>query len=152
MCKNLLEAGRIGNIYLIKYFIENGVDPHCNDDELFCSVCSFGYFDIVKYLVEEVGGVDIHAHDDWAFREAVAMSHYDIVEYIWNIGNVDLHMMDDHNLSGAVIIEDVYMVKYLLSLDNYSDEVLDKFSYFTNNPDIKKILYDKKQNQFTSSG
>jgi ankyrin repeat protein len=92
--KVLLQSSKIGNLELIKYLVEKGVNINSKDNNgnnalLFAS--SFGYLKIVKYLVEK--GVNIHDKNNAGNNALLFTSpggHLKIVKYLVEKG-VNIH-------------------------------------------------------------
>lgn len=83
----LLEAAKEGEVPLVKYSLEKGIDINSRDNYglTALSLASInGKIDVVKYLVER--GYDIHINNDEAFRMAVLQNHLDIVKYLLHHG------------------------------------------------------------------
>lgn len=66
---------------IVKELIKRGANVHANNDEALEYACELGYFDLVKYLVEDAGA-NIFAEGRKAWQEASFSGHNHIVEYL----------------------------------------------------------------------
>ena len=66
---------------IVKELIKRGANVHANNDEALEYACELGYFDLVKYLVEEAGA-NIFAEGRKSWQEASFSGHDHIVEYL----------------------------------------------------------------------
>ena len=104
-------AAENGNLELVKFLVDNNADIHAYNDYAFRYAAGYGYLDIVEYLIDK--GVDIHTENDWAFRHAVENGHLDVVRYLFDNG-VNVHIMDDA-IIWAAANNHLDMVEYLVS-------------------------------------
>ncbi len=58
MSERLLEAVRKDNLQLIKQYLDEGDDIHYKNDSVLIWAITYGYFDIVKFLIKK--GINIH--------------------------------------------------------------------------------------------
>lgn len=107
----LLTAIRINDLDIVKYFTERKVFI---DDgiSLFYSAKN-GYFDILKYLIEN--GADVHASNNVALRWASCKGHLEIVKYLVEKG-ANIHAEDNYALRYATQKQHLNIVNYLNSL------------------------------------
>ena len=61
----------------VKYLIENGSDIHAENDEALEITSEYGYFDIVKYLVE-----NSTTNNHNALRLSMLNGHIRIIDYL----------------------------------------------------------------------
>jgi len=69
-----------GDLQVIKYYIEKGVDIHINNDYPLQCASRVGDLDVVKYLVEK--GANIHALDDFPLQIATDFAYYDVLKVL----------------------------------------------------------------------
>ncbi len=71
-------AAEFGYFKIVKYLVEQGADIYIGNEYSLMLVSYNGYLEIVQYLVEKVA--NIYAND-FAFKYASANNHLDIVRY-----------------------------------------------------------------------
>lgn len=69
-----------GNVDVVKYIIEKGIDISANNNRAFESAVSSEKLDIVKLLVEQ--GVSINHNNNFALKHSVENGYFDIVNYL----------------------------------------------------------------------
>ena len=97
-------AASHGHLDVVKYLVESGVDIHTGEENALALASFHGYLDVVKYLIEQ--GADIHADSNKAFRYAAEAGHLPVIKYLIKQG-ADIHAVDDE----AFVHQDV--VNYL---------------------------------------
>jgi len=111
---NLVKYSAEGNLDVVKYLVENGVDIYANNYLAFRRSAENGHLDVVKYLVEN------GANDDYALNYALRWSaengHLDIVKYLVEKG-ADIHANDDEALRWSAGKGHLEVVKYLVEKD-----------------------------------
>lgn len=75
----IIWASCYGNLEIVKYLVEKGVDIHHRDDESIIEASRHGHLEVVKYLVEN--GADINANDNAALYMAYD-EHLEIVKFL----------------------------------------------------------------------
>ena len=60
----------IWTVDTFKYFIEEGINIHADDDYALIYAAKNGYLEVVRYLIEN--GANIHARNDYAFKYGTA--------------------------------------------------------------------------------
>lgn len=63
----------IWTVDTFKYFIEEGINIHADDDFALRCAAENGYLEVIRYLIEN--GANIHANDDFALRCAAVYGH-----------------------------------------------------------------------------
>ena len=56
----------IWTVDTFKYFIEEGINIHADDDDALQSASENGHIEVVRYLIDK--GANIHVTDDYAFK------------------------------------------------------------------------------------
>lgn len=105
-----------GNLELVKFLVEKGIDIHYEDDAPVRYASEDGYVDIVKYLVEQ--GADIHALDDFALRFASERGHLDVVEYLVGQG---ANVNSDNDFALRVASQNGYLKIAKILVENGAD-------------------------------
>lgn len=115
---DFLEACWHGCFETIKKYAESGGDVHINNEEAFRKCCHFGYFDIVKYLVEE-HNADIHAENEDGFHGSCHMTNFniDICKYLISKG-VNIHTENEEGFRNACATGSLELVKCLAKEHN----------------------------------
>ena len=83
----------IWTVDTFKYFIEEGINIHADDDWALISAAFNGYLEVVRYLIDN--GANIHARNDDALRCAAQNGHLEVVQYLIDKG-ADIHADDDY--------------------------------------------------------
>ena len=83
----------IWTVDTFKYFIEEGINIHADDDYALIYAAKNGYLEVVRYLIDK--GVNIHADNDWALKYAAGNGHLEVVQYLIDKG-ADIHADDDY--------------------------------------------------------
>lgn len=134
-------ACKVGNVDVMKYLIELGVDIHTTIEAGFRLACMNGHIDVVKYLVLNQDFKDCNAHgfrnacwygridvvkylvlinkdtiDEEGFRLACMNGRIDIVRYIVENTNINIHGRRGANLRGAYLNGHIDIVQYLVTL------------------------------------
>ena len=154
MCNKAFECfSFLGNIELVKYFLDNGADVHSSNDYAVRTASQKGYLEIVKYLVEN--GANIHADNDRAFLSAIQHGHFEVVKYLVEKG-ANIHANNDDAVRLAIQYKNFEIVKYLVEngIDIHALEDLSfKLSIIYGHIDITKFListdleyFSKKEN------
>ena len=78
--KTAEEAAKCGNLIGLKYFIDQGMDIHANDDAALRRASEYGHLFMVKYLVGL--GANIHANSDEALEISTKNGHSDVAKYL----------------------------------------------------------------------
>jgi len=86
---NLKYFGKINDMKVVKYLVENGADIHADEDYALRWSALNGHLEVVKYLVEI--GADIYARDNYALKYSAINGHLDIVKYLVENG-ADIHV------------------------------------------------------------
>jgi len=137
---NLIKYSKEGNLEIVKYLVENGVDIHYKNDKALRKSAREGHIEIFKYLVEN--GADIHADNDYAFSWSVVNGESRLVKYLIEKG-VDIHYDNDYALRISAEYGRFKLVRYLL--ENGADinviEDIDEIE----NEDMKKYLIRMKK-------
>jgi ankyrin repeat protein len=77
-----------GNIEMIKFLIENGINIHNDNDRPFAVACSGGKIDVVKIFIENK--FDIHIDDDYALKVSCQRGHLDLVKFLISNGEISM--------------------------------------------------------------
>ena len=101
----------IWTVDTFKYFIEEGINIHADDDYALRYAAGNGHLEVVQYLIDK--GADIHAYDDWAFRYSSENGYLEVVQYLIDKG-ADIHAYDDDALKYAAINGYLEVVRYLI--------------------------------------
>ena len=83
----------IWTVDTFKYFIEESINIHADDDFALIYAAKNGNLELVKFLVDK--GANIHADDDYALRYAAENGHLEVVQYLIDKG-ADIHADDDY--------------------------------------------------------
>ena len=106
-------AAENGWLEVVKFFAEQGVDIHAEDEIVLRSAVEHDYaLDVVKYLVEQ--GADIHSNNEAPLCKAVAEGALNVVKYLVEQG-ADIHARNDYPLRVAKAENYQSMVEYLMS-------------------------------------
>jgi len=103
----LTQASASGELQLVKWLLQNGLDIHARHEQSLSLAALNGRLEVVKYLVEQ--GADIHALDDHALRNAARYGYLKVVKYLVEHG-ANIHAV---NLDNNKHLE---VVKYLETL------------------------------------
>ena len=76
-------AAEKGNLEVVKFLVEEGVDVHTYDDCALCGAAEKGHLEVVKFLVAK--GADVHARDNYALRWAADKGHLEIVKFLKSV-------------------------------------------------------------------
>jgi ankyrin repeat protein len=114
-----------GDINLVKKIIRSGVDINARHDPfewtLLGCACRNGWFDIVKYLLDE--GADVNAVDNTncaPLYEAAINGHMEIVEYLLSNG-ADKHHRNDFGSDARMIAETHNYIEVAEYIKSYDD-------------------------------
>ena len=83
----------IWTIDTFKYFIEEGINIHADDDWALRYAAINGYLEVVIYLIDK--GANIHADDDWALISAAFNGYLEVVRYLIDNG-ANIHARNDY--------------------------------------------------------
>ena len=134
-----IKAVTDGDLELVKYAVEKeNADIHTSEEYGLRIACSYGYYDIVKWLIgqgayiHEAGlnaachngqleivkllvtsGANIHIDDDFVLRSAADGGHFDVVKYLVENG-ANVSAANNLALTVACKRNHFEMVKYLL--------------------------------------
>ncbi|AQN68743.1 ankyrin repeat protein [Saudi moumouvirus] len=106
-------ASSSGELEVVKYLVENGIDIHADNDSALALASDRGHLEVVKYLVES--GANIHADKDYALRWASRCGYLDVVQYLVENG-ANINAKNDYSLRWASENGHLEVVKYLESL------------------------------------
>jgi len=128
-----------GHLNVVKYLLENGANIHAENDTALRYSAGKGHLDIVKYLVEK--GANIHAYDDYALRWSAQNGHLDVVKYLVEKG-ANIHAQNDLVLKWSALRGHLDIVKYLVENGANIDVIdIDNIKY----EDIRKYLIRMKK-------
>jgi hypothetical protein len=96
----------------------------------FSWACRYGYFDIVKFFVENLK-INIHENEDEALKSASDNCRWDIIKYLIEKGNLKNYSTKIFILSRAIGFENMEMIEYINEL-NLKNNV---------QPQIRKIYF-----------
>ena len=88
----------IWTVDTFKYFIEESINIHADDDFALIYAAKNGNLELVKFLVDK--GANIHADDDWALKYAAGNGYLEVVRYLVSKG-ANIHAYDDYALDCA---------------------------------------------------
>jgi len=77
---NLIWASARGNVEMVRWLIEMGVDIHAEREDALKIASKRGHTEIVKLLID--AGADIHSDNDEALRLALEKGYKDIVNLL----------------------------------------------------------------------
>lgn len=80
-------ASYYGNLNVVKYLVENGVDLRAENDYSVRAASQNGRLKVVKYLVEN--GADFRAENDYSVRAANRLGYIGVVDYLVEKGSFD---------------------------------------------------------------
>ena len=125
-----------GQLELVKYFIENGINLKENGIDGLCGACQKGQLEIIKYLLEK--GVDIHDVNDCALREAIESKQLEVTKYLLEKGAT----LYDEFIDLACKNKDLQIIDCLIEL---STDVINSLCYSSERGllDIVKYLVEK---------
>ena len=101
----------IWTVDTFKYFIEEGIDIHADDDWALRYAAFNGHLEVVQYLIDK--GADIHAYDDYALRYAAINGYLEVVRYLIDNG-ANIHARNDDALRCAAFNGHLEVVQYLI--------------------------------------
>ena len=111
----LIKAATAGELPIVKFAIEKGVDVNIDEDLAFRTASQFGHLDIVTFLFNK--GVNIHADKDAALRHATFHCHIDVIKYLIEHGaNIHVNKGEVRKIALRRCPE---IVKYLNSIKFY---------------------------------
>ena len=109
--QKLIEAAQNGDLEIVKYLVNQGVNIHANDDEALRDASYNGQLEVVKYLVEQ--GADIHAKNDYALRYSSENGYLEIVKYLIEQGAY-INALNDLAFKWASKEEHLEVIQYFL--------------------------------------
>ena len=104
-------AAKNGNLELVKFLVDNNADIHAYNDYAFRYAAEYGYLEIVKYLIDN--GANIHARNDYALIYAAGNGYLEVVQYLIENG-ANIHAYDDYALRYAAFNGHLEVVQYLI--------------------------------------
>ena len=114
----------IWTVDTFKYFIEEDIDIHVQNDYAFQYACETGNLELVKFWVDNNADI-IHADDDLALQLAARNGYLEVVRYLINNG-ADIHADNDWALQLAAKNGYLEVVRYLINngADIHADDDL----------------------------
>lgn len=129
-----------GYFDIVKYLVENGANIHYDFEYSLACASHNGHLDIVKYLVEH--GADINCNNTYALVWASSKKHLNVVKYLVEHG-ADIHTDNDLPLREAGKNGDIDMVKYLLKMGaNVEKYIYDLSHDVSKHNDADKYVLD----------
>ena len=101
------------SFHLESFKVHSNLITNDNKDILLKYAAEKGYFEIVKYLIEECN-CDPHLCLEHALRRAVRNGHFEIVKYLIETHHCDPHVESEDALRWAVENGHLKIVKYLI--------------------------------------
>ena len=98
----------IWTVDTFKYFIEESINIHADNDYALIYAAKNEYLEVVRYLIEN--GADIHADNDWALICAAQNGHLEVVKYL-----IDKGAKNDYVLQSAAQDGHLEVVRYLVN-------------------------------------
>jgi ankyrin repeat protein len=77
---DLFIATRDGDLDIIKYLLEQGLDIHAEHDAALFVASKYGHLPVVEYLIRR--GANVTADNDKALVAAIYGNHLDVVKYL----------------------------------------------------------------------
>lgn len=112
----ILAACSRGFLEIVKLLMEYGADTEDTDYSCLGMACYYGYFDIVKYLIQ--CGISIHhtcGLDDYEpFEYAYHSSHYEITRYLLKLG-ANVQIRNNEALCWAIRFYDTEFMRLFLN-------------------------------------
>lgn len=108
--KKLIRSAELGNLNVVKFFIENGANVNYNRTQCLRNASSEGHLKIVEYLIKN--GADVHADEEGALKLAVFNGYLEIVKFLIENG-ADYHIDNNYILRLANEKNHLDIVKYL---------------------------------------
>ena len=135
----------IGNIKILRMFLDSGCDIRIHNDMILCVSAEYGRLDIVKLAID--GGCDVHVCDDIALRMSAKNNHYAVVEYLLNNG-ADVSAADGGALGLSSAHGHVNVVRLLLDwgADMYVNNFALKMSMCFCRTEVVKLLLEQGKN------
>lgn len=114
---------------IFKYLVENGANIHIYSDIYIRNSCSYGYLEILKFVIKQEGGVKfLRKYGGYALQLALNNNQFEIMKYL-----IQSHI----KLSGANLIN------WPVSDSEYIREDIIYVLIKTNNLDIVKLLCEQ---------
>lgn len=126
-------AVKIGNIDIVTYFIDKGVDVNCLDGIAFLNSVEHNHVDITEILIEK--GAHIHKK---ALQLSASKGYYVMTELLLNNG-ADVNSDNNEALRLAIENNNIHTTEILLSRG-----AIVSFYYVTNNIRMIELLHKSK--------
>jgi ankyrin repeat protein len=106
-----IEAAKQGNIKILKYCLNRGVDINHRSGDALRWASLQGHLEAVKYLIQN--GSDEHVKSNWPLLLASQRGHLEVVKYLLNIGH-DIQALKHCALYNASTCGRLELVKFLV--------------------------------------
>jgi ankyrin repeat protein len=110
--ETVLNAAKNGHLQLVKEFIDDGANVRKFDDYALHWACGNGHFEMVKYLIEEVGA-NIESNRHFTVEQAAQYGHLEILKYLCEKKNANFKCNNNYPLRVAAWNGHLEVVKYL---------------------------------------
>ena len=134
----LITSTKIGNLSIMKYLIENGVDSNLGHIKLLVVACSKGYIPIVKYLIDI--GMKNHTVNTNCLNAAIQNGNLAIVKYLVEHGS----MYDLLSVCVAAKYGHLDIIEYLISKGIDIKPVFDHPERHPNTINILRLFFTNK--------
>jgi len=120
-----LQITRFGEVNLVKEYYQinkHKINISSNEEYIFCSVCSKGYLDIAKFLLEIKPDIDISIRGEEPIKRACEKGHLEIVKYLLQIKpDINLSISNNKPFIYSCKSGKLELVKFLFYLNNIKD-------------------------------
>lgn len=112
----LLYACKYGQLHIVKYLYEEGLDFSFNNHHPLRMACLNSQLDIVKFLVEH--GSDVDCQNGYPLMSASYGGHFEIVKYLVENG-ADIQSSQNYSVQYACKMKHFEIAKYLIKKGAY---------------------------------
>ncbi len=111
--------------YTLSFFgINNKINIHINNEDIFKFACRFTNIDVINFLLsleKTHGKIDIHNEDEYIFKLACLRGNLDIIKLLLSLeethGQIKIHIDDEYLFRHACFNGNLEIIKLLLSLE-----------------------------------